>query len=106
MAREEIIEKLSRFITEHNPITEECHVICIMVQIRKLLDHDQDHWQHGSFTLLRFYCDWTVHTKKDLITDSIKSVLGDVFKDVKRVVIFLVPTQKVTAPPASCHGFS
>lgn len=83
MAKEEIVEKLNRFIANHNPISEECHAVYLMVQIRKLLDHDQDHWQRGSFTLLRFYCDWTVHTEKTRITESMKSIMDEVFKDVK-----------------------
>jgi hypothetical protein len=83
MAQNEIIEKLNEFFAQHSPISEECQVVYVMVQIRKLLDHDQDHWQHGSFTLLRFYCHWTVHTEKTRITESIKLVMDEVFKDIK-----------------------
>lgn len=83
MAKEEIVEKLNSFIANHNPISEECHAVYLMVQIRKLLDYEQDHWKYGSFTLLRFYCDWTVHTEKTRITESIKTIMDGVFKDVK-----------------------
>jgi len=86
MAKEEIVEKLNRFITEHNPLSEECQVVYLLVQIRKLLDYDRDHWQRGSFTLLRFYCDWIVHTEKTRITESIKSIMDKVYGDVKRQI--------------------
>jgi len=86
MAKEEIIEKLNNFISNHNPVSEECQVVYVMVQVRKLLDHEQDHWQRGSFTLLRFYCDWTVHTEKTRITDSMKVVMNEVFRDVKNQI--------------------
>lgn len=83
MARDEIIEKLNTFLTEHNPLTKECHVIYLMVEIRKILDYEQDHWKKGAFTLLRFYCDWTVHTEKTRITDSMQTIMDQIFQDVK-----------------------
>ena len=64
MAREEIIEKLDEFLSSHSPLMEECHIVYLMVEIRKILDHERDHRKNGEFSLLRFYCDWTVHTEK------------------------------------------
>jgi len=83
MAREEIIEKLDDFLNHHNPLTEECHVVYLMVEIRKILDHEKDHRQTGDFSLLRFYCDWTVHTEKTRITDNMRAVMGILYKDAK-----------------------
>ena len=83
MAREEIIEKLADFLNRHNPLIEECHVVYLMVEIRKVLDHEKDHRQDGDFSLLRFYCDWTVHTEKTRITDNMRSIMDAVFKDAK-----------------------
>lgn len=83
MAHEEIVEKLNRFITDHNPVTEECQAVYIMVEIRKILDYRKDHWRNGEFTLLRFYCDWMVHTEKEAITDSMRDVMTGIFNGVK-----------------------
>lgn len=83
MAREEIIEKLDDFLNKHDPFIEECHATYLMVEIRKILDHEKNHRQTGDFSLLRFYCDWTVHTEKTKITDNMRSIMEAVFKDAK-----------------------
>ena len=59
----EIIEKLNLFLNRHSPLDEECSVVYLMVEIRKVLDLlnlDRD-----KYPILRFYCDWSVHIKKD-----------------------------------------
>lgn len=61
MAREEIIEKLDKFLTRYPIFKEECHVVYLLVEIRKLLDRDNN----PNFLLVRFYCNWTVHTTKE-----------------------------------------
>ncbi len=61
MAREEIIEKLDKFLTKHPVFEEDCQVVYLLVEIRKLLDRDNN----PNFLLVRFYCDWTVHASKD-----------------------------------------
>ncbi|HEY4300920.1 MAG TPA: hypothetical protein VGM73_08615 [Candidatus Didemnitutus sp.] len=58
----EITDKLNRFLTRHDPMTEECHAVYLMVELRKLLDQ---HAPPKAYPLLRFYCDWTVHCQKD-----------------------------------------
>lgn len=83
MAREEIIDKLNKFIAERTPVAEESQVVYVMVEIRKILDHNKDHWRDGDFTLLRFYCDWTVHTDKSRITENMKSAMQEIFRDIK-----------------------
>lgn len=82
MAKDEIVEKLKRFLEVHTPLMEECHVVYLMVQIRKILDHER---QVGglAFPLLRFYCDWTVHTEKERITPSMKTIMEDIFASVR-----------------------
>lgn len=64
MARFEIVDKLDDFL-KSNPITGECHVVYLMVEIRKILDHNRNLKNKvEAFPLLRFYCDWTVHIEK------------------------------------------
>lgn len=61
MARIEIIEKLNSFLSKNKTFNEECQVVYLLVEIRKILEHDNE----TGYKLLRFFCDWTVHTKKD-----------------------------------------
>ena len=58
---DEIISKLR--LTLGKPITEECQVVYIMVEMRKLLDRTQK-----GYPLLRFYCNWVVHIDIDKIS--------------------------------------
>lgn len=87
MAKNEIVDKLNGFISTHNPNFEECHVLYLMVEFRKLLDHESDHRNNGSFTLLRFYCDWSMHTDKEYITKSMKTVIDEIYLDIKKQIL-------------------
>ncbi|MDD4989753.1 MAG: hypothetical protein PHW31_00355 [Candidatus Pacebacteria bacterium] len=86
MAREEIIEKLNKFLLEHSPLTEECQVVYLMVEIRKILDHKRSSIQKNTFPLIRFYCDWIVHTEKTKITNEMRMIMNRVFHDAKSQV--------------------
>jgi len=57
----EIVDKLDKFLLKHSPFSEECEVVYLLVEIRKILEHDQD----SNFKVLKFFCDWSVHTQKD-----------------------------------------
>lgn len=79
MAKEKIVEKLDVFLQTHNPINEECYVVYLLVEMRKILDRENT----SSYPLLRFYCDWSVHVEKDRITKEIKKIVEEIFQDVK-----------------------
>ncbi|MFH2231687.1 MAG: hypothetical protein ABII13_00740 [Patescibacteria group bacterium] len=83
MAKNAIIKKLNDFLTSHPEVEEECHVVYLMVEVRKILDIDR---QNGgeAFQVLRFYCDWMVHTAKDRIGSEMKLVVGEMLKDIKQ----------------------
>src|SRR5438067_1159788 len=68
----EIIRKLNVFLDTHVPFQEDCEVVYLMVQLRKLLDRE-----HGrdQFPKIRFYCDWTVHTSKDGNLGAIRDIM-------------------------------
>ena len=57
---EEIIGKLRDFLNKHTPMTEECQVVYLMVEIRKLLEIFEP--INHDFLTLRLYCDWSLHT--------------------------------------------
>lgn len=79
MAREEVIDKLNSLLMRHSPLTEECHAVYLMVAIRKILEHEKD----KESLLLRFYCDWIVHTEKDRITDDIREMMIEIYTTIK-----------------------
>lgn len=74
MAREEIIEKLNKFLTKYLIFGEGCRVVYLLVEIRKLLDKDND----PNFRIVRFYCDWTVHTAKEKHLGVIKEIVDKI----------------------------
>ena len=86
MVKEEIVWKLNRFIKKHNPVSEESDVVYIMSEIRKILEHEKDHWKNGSFTIVHFYCDWMAHTEKDAITETIKAIMDIMYDDAKKTI--------------------
>lgn len=77
MAQEEIIEKLNKFLPTHDPLTEECQIVYLMVEIRKIIDHEKS---SEMYPLLKFYADWTLHTKKDYITPEIQQMMEVMYK--------------------------
>jgi hypothetical protein len=56
---DEIIRKLRPILLK--PIASEAKVAYLLVEVRKLMEHNL-HLKQQCDTLL-FYCDWTVHTK-------------------------------------------
>ena len=93
MARDQIIEKLDGFIAEHTPISEECHAVYLMVEIRKILDHEKCE----DFPLLRFYCNWTVHTDK-YIQAEMKALMEEMYFDIKEQIASPALAKRDSAP--------
>lgn len=60
MARHAIIEKLDIELSQQ--ITSERQVVYILVEIRKLMERNND---TEKYFALNFYCDWAMHTKLD-----------------------------------------
>lgn len=64
--RKAIIEKLNLFLNSHMPIREENEAVYVMVETRKILDRirGNDNTDPSERNrLIRFYGDWTVHTR-------------------------------------------
>lgn len=78
MSRPQIEEKLNIFLSEHNPFKGECDIVYFLVEVRKILDHENN----NKYEILRFYSDWSVHTAKDKITKEIKKVMEDIYKEI------------------------
>jgi hypothetical protein len=76
--KSEIIGKLREFLNQHSPIRDESDAVYLMVELRKLLDRQEEEIPERLFPLIRFYADWTVHTRKDYITPRIQEIMGKV----------------------------
>jgi hypothetical protein len=74
----EIIDKLTGFLNLHMRFSEECHAVYLLVEIRKLLDREQN----TAYPRLRFYANWSVHTDKDT-TPQIRATMESVLRDIK-----------------------
>ncbi len=68
-----IIIKLKNFLMDHDPVTEECHIVYLLVEIRKLMERTE--CNESKFQILRFYCDWALHTKKNQRLNVIASIV-------------------------------
>jgi len=90
MSRPAIIEKLIEFLDAHLPFTEECHVVYLLVEIRKLLDQDNS----KKYPLIKFYCDWCVHTKKNHISQEIKEIMQQVYSDLYKQITSDITIEK------------
>lgn len=77
MSASEIINKLRDFLQARPLLTEECQIVYLMVEIRKVLDHEKS---GSKYPLLKFYSDWTVHTEKDRISPEIKQMMEVMYK--------------------------
>ncbi len=66
----DVILKLRDFFNKHKIMKEECHVIYLLVEIRKLLEVSRK-----KYPILRFYCNWAVHTSKDRNNEAILDIM-------------------------------
>ncbi len=82
MGREELEDKLASFFANHAPLTEECHVVYVLVEIRKLLDRVRN----SRYAILRFYCDWIVHTDKSHMIPEMEGIMSQIFKEASRQI--------------------
>lgn len=82
MTEEEILNKLNIFLKNRVSFKEECEVVYLMIEIRKILEREKN----GKYSILRFYCDWTVHIQKDRITEDMKKIIIKVYERVKEEI--------------------
>lgn len=73
---EKRLKKLREFLQSHLKFKEECEVVYLMVEIRKILEYGE-----SSYKTLRFYCNWVLH--KELNQERTTKLLSDIFeKDI------------------------
>lgn len=66
-------KKLRNFLENHSTFKEECEVVYLMVEIRKILDN-----RGSPYNTLRFYCNWVLH--KELSREKTTKLLSDIFE--------------------------
>lgn len=79
--KEDMSKKLRDHLSLHDPVTEEAHVVYVMVEVRKLLDRLSDN--STSYNLIRFYCDWTLHTDKKRNMQHIGEHIRSIYNSAK-----------------------
>src|SRR5258706_13536804 len=84
MGQPEITRKLSELFGRHRPLDEECHVVYLMVEARKYLDRMGDNGV--GFPLLRFYCDWTLHTQKTRSLRHIRPIVDTMYRKAAKEI--------------------
>lgn len=92
MARSSIVDKLNIFLSNNLPFSEECQVVYLMVELRKILDHDSD---GSKYSLIKFYCDWTLHIVKNRHLEVIKEIVAKIDADVSSEIKFIKNPQQV-----------
>jgi hypothetical protein len=99
--KDEITYKLSDFLDSNRLFTHESHIVCILVELRKLLDH-----YNADAPLLRFYADWPVHTRKDRISSAFRKVAETLYLNAKTDIEDKYPQSSETYSPigAFAHG--
>jgi hypothetical protein len=79
--KDEVTYKLTDFLNKRQGFSEECEVVYVLVELRKLLEH-----YGADVPLLKFYSDWALHTKKERnksIRDVAKSLLKDAIDEIR-----------------------
>lgn len=75
----DIVDKIDLLLKGNMPLKEEANVVYLLVEIRKLLEIGNKR----NYNLLKFYCDWCLHIRKDRNTDIIKSQIEGIYKEIK-----------------------
>ncbi len=70
MGQAEITDKVRAHLALHRPMTEECHVVYFLVEMRK-------HGEREGYEddLLKFYCDWALHPRKHYVSKLMRTYI-------------------------------
>ncbi len=66
-----------------HPFLQEKDVVYFLVETRKMLDRTKNK-KGFDFSILRFYCDWILHTEKTYITKEIKLMMDEAAREEMR----------------------
>jgi hypothetical protein len=80
--RQQIVEKLNKFLSERPQLKEEFEVVYLMVELRKLLDREREQNHQNQDSLVRFHADWVLHTDKRHITAPMKEIMKKIDESI------------------------
>jgi|ERR1035437_446534 hypothetical protein len=83
MGKPSIIQKLGNHLDRHTPPSEECHVLYLMAEIRKVLDHDNS---SAKYPALRLYSNWCVHTRLDRPSKFINQAAAEIEGEIQACI--------------------
>jgi hypothetical protein len=84
MGKPSIIDKLKRHLKEDQmPLTEECQVMYLMAEIRKVLEHDNS---SDKYPALRFYSNWCVHTRLDRPNKFMRRAAAEIESEIQACI--------------------
>ena len=92
-----IITKLRALLLKYNPMTEECHVVYLLVEIRKLMERIGP--RDCDYPIVRFYCNWAVHPCKDRDNKAIVPIVNKIYQSINNGYKF--EEQKIFIPADS-----
>ncbi len=75
---DEIVSKLRNHLALHTPMTEECHAVYLLLELRKIIERRND----GGYLILRFYCSWAVHHCKDKYNKAIVPIVERIYQSI------------------------
>src|SRR3989344_733817 len=70
-------EDLQEFITETPVFTKKSEVVYLLAEVRKFVEASVTQ----NCPVLKFYCDWALHQRKDRVSASMKAVIEAVYTD-------------------------
>ena len=83
MMKNETPNKLNKYLSAHETFCNEAQVMYILIETRKLIEHEDDNTKNR---ILKFYCDWVAHIKKDRVSSAMKDVVRDLYLSAKNQI--------------------
>ncbi|NIA18293.1 MAG: hypothetical protein GWO79_00190, partial [Actinobacteria bacterium] len=92
MDKKGIIEKINKFLQEHPNFKEECEIVYLLAEIRKILEFEKKSNKKTSYKSLSFYCNWALHIHLKERSRSAKYISDEFNKSMG--VIYLAELKK------------
>lgn len=77
--KNKIINNINKILILEETKISESEIVYLLMETRKLIEHNGN----NNYQIVKFYCDWIVHTKKDRITSSMKKIIEKMYSSVK-----------------------
>ncbi|HEY1646189.1 MAG TPA: hypothetical protein VGF75_07570 [Candidatus Saccharimonadales bacterium] len=82
MAVDGIKLKIELLLKENLPLTKEMEALYLLAELRKLIDHEPGTIK-PDYRNIKFYCDWSLHTRKSRNFQGLERVFDEIYQDCK-----------------------